>query len=60
MTNFHLFFFSEQVGDGIATGPDPENRVGGQDIGCTVRPGFCVLQVTSELGHCRARTIPPW
>jgi len=45
---------------GSPTGPDPENRVGGQDIG---RPGRSVssgLPVPGEPGHCRVRTRPPW
>ena len=40
--------------------PDPENRVGDQDIGSPGRPVSPGLQVPGELGHCRARTRPPW
>jgi len=41
-------------------GPDPENRVGDQDIRSTRRPVSSGLQVPGELGHCHARTRPPW
>jgi len=41
-------------------GPDPENRVGGQDIRSPDRPVSSGLQVPGEPGHCRARTRPPW
>jgi len=53
-------FFSVQGTGGSPTGPDPENRVGDEDIespGTSVPSG---LQVPGEAGHCRARTIPPW
>ena len=36
--------------------PDPENRVGDQDIGSPGRPVSSGLQVPGEPGHCRART----
>ena len=42
-----------------ADGPDPENRVGDQDIGSPGRPVSSELQVPSEPGHCRAGTRPP-
>jgi len=42
------------------TGPDPENRVGDQDIGSPGRPVSSGLQVPGELGHCHARTRPFW
>jgi len=42
------------------TGPDPENRVGDQDIGSPGRPVSSGLQVPGEPGHCRARTRHPW
>ena len=42
------------------TGPDPENRVGDQDIGSPGRSVCVGLQVPGELGHCRARTSLPW
>ena len=59
MANFQLFFESrEQVGS--PTGPDPENRVGNEDIGSLRRPVSCGLQVLGEPGHCRARVRPPW
>jgi len=45
---------------GGPTGPDPENRVVDQDIGSPGRPVSSRLQVPGELGHCRARTRPPW
>ena len=41
-------------------GPDPENRVGDQDIRNPGRPVSSGLQVPGEPGHCRARTRPPW
>ena len=52
-------FFSVQGAGGSPTGPDPENRVGDQDIGSPGRPVSSVLQVPGEPGHC-ARTRPPW
>jgi len=55
MVTFQLFF-SPGTG-GSPTGPDPENRVGDQDIGS---PGKSVSLVPGEPGHCRARTRPPW
>ena len=45
---------------GSPTGPDPENRVDDQDTGSPGRPVSSGLQVPGELGHCRARTRPPW
>jgi len=59
MANFQLFFSVQGTG-GSPTGPDPENRVGDQDIGS---PGWSVppgLQVPGEPGHFRARTRHPW
>ena len=41
-------------------GPDPENRVGDQDIASPGRPFSSGLQVPGEPGHYRARTRPPW
>ena len=41
-------------------GPDPENRVGDQNIGNPGRPVSSELQVPGELGYCHARTRPPW
>ena len=52
--------FSVQGTDGSPTGPDPENRVGDQDIGSPGRPFSSGLQMPCELGHCHARTRPPW
>ena len=52
--------FSVQGTDGSLTGQDPENRVGDQDTESPGRPVSSVLQVPGELGHCRARTRPPW
>ena len=60
MATFQLFFFSVQRTGGSPTGPDPENRVGDQDIGSPGRPFSSRLQVPGEPGHCRARTRPPW
>jgi len=51
--------FSVQGTGGSPTGPDPENRVGHQDNESPGRPFSSGLQVPGELGHCRARTIPP-
>ena len=53
-------FFSVQGTGGCPTGPHPENRVGDQDIGSTGRLVCSWLLVTSEPGHCRARTRPNW
>ena len=52
--------FSVQVTGSSPTGPDPENRVGDQDIGSPGRPVSSGLQVPSEPGHFRASTRPPW
>ena len=41
-------------------GPDPENRVGDQDIGSPGRPVSSGLQVLGEPGYFRARTRPTW
>ena len=41
-------------------GPDPENRVGDEDIGSPDKPVSSGLQVPSEPGHCRTRTRPAW
>ena len=54
------FFFSVQETGGSPMGPDPENRVGNQDIGNPGRPVSSGLQVPGEPEHCRARTRPPW
>ena len=54
--NGDLVFSVQGIG-GSSTGPDPENRVGDQDIRSPVSSG---LQVAGESGHCRARTRPPW
>ena len=51
-----LIVFSVQGIGGSPTGPDPENRVGDQDIGSLGRPVSCWLEVPGEPGHCRART----
>ena len=45
---------------GSLMGPDAENRVGDQDSGSPGRPVSSGLQVPGELGHCCARTRPPW
>ena len=49
--------FSVQGTGGRPTGPDPENRVGDQDIGSPCRPVSSGLQVPGEPGHC-ARIRP--
>jgi len=56
---FQLFFSVQGTG-GIWTGPDPENRVGDQDIGSPDRSVSSGLQVPIEPGHYRAGTRPPW
>ena len=56
----HFNCLSVQGIGGISTGPDPENRVGDQDIGSPGRPVSCGLQVPSEPGHFCTRTRPPW
>ena len=43
---------------GSPTGPDPENRVGDQEIGSPGRPVSSGLQVPGETWHCYARTRP--
>ena len=55
MANYQLFFSVQRTG-GSPTGPDPEIRVGDQDIGSPGRPVSSGLQVPGEPGHCRART----
>ena len=50
--------FSVQGTGGSPKGPDPENRVGDQEIGSPGRQVSSGLQVPGEPGHCRARTIP--
>ena len=52
--------FSVQRTGGSLTGPDPESRVGDQDIGNTGRPVSSGLQVPGGPTHCRARTGPLW
>ena len=59
MATFQLFF-SVQGTEGSPTGPDPENRVGDQDIGNPGRPVSSGLQVSGEPGYFRTRTRPPW
>ena len=51
-------FFSVQGTGGSPKGPDPENRVGDQDIRSPCRPVSSGLHVPGESGHCRARTRP--
>ena len=55
-----LFVFLVHGTGGSPTGPDPENRVGDQDIGGPCRPVTSGLQVPGNLGHCRARTRTRW
>ena len=58
MATFQLFFSVQGTG-GSPTGPDPENRVGDQDIESLGRPVSSGLQVPGVPGYCRARTGPP-
>jgi len=57
MVNFQLFFLVQGTG-GSPTGPDPENRVGDQDIGSPDRPVSSGLQMPSEPGalSCKNKT----
>ena len=57
--NFNCFFSVQGTG-GSLTGPDSENRVGGQETGSPGRLVSSGLQVPGEPGHCRARTRPLW
>ena len=57
MGTFQLFFSVQETG-GSPTGPDPENRVGDQDIRSPGRPVSSGLRVPGEPEHCRARTRP--
>ena len=56
---FNCFFSVQGTGDS-PRGPDPENRVGDQDIGSSGRPVSSGLQVPGEPERCRVRTRPPW
>ena len=47
MATFQLFFSVQGTG-GSPTGPEPENRVGDQDIGSSDRPVFSGLQEMSN------------
>jgi len=58
MATLSIVFLFQGTGS-IPTEPDPENRVGDQDIGSPDRPVSSILQVPGEPGHCRARTKPP-
>ena len=58
LRNFNCF--SVQGTGGSPTWPDPENRVGDQDIGSPGRPVSSTLQVPGGPGHFRARTRPPF
>jgi hypothetical protein len=51
----HFNCFLVQGTGGSPTGPDPENRVGDQDIGSPDRSDSSGLQVPGEQGHCRAK-----
>ena len=53
MANFPIVFSVEGTG-GSPSVPDPENRVGDQDIGSPGSPVSSGLQVKGEPGHCRA------
>ena len=48
---FNCFSLQERVGN--PTGPDPENRVGDQDIGSPGRPVSSALEASGESGYCR-------
>ena len=50
MATFQLFFSVQGTG-GSPTGPDPENRVGGQDTGSQGRPVSTGLLLPGESGH---------
>jgi hypothetical protein len=54
----YSIFLSVQRTVGSPTEPEPENRVVDQDIGSPGRPVSSGLQVSGEMGHCRARTRP--
>ena len=58
MATFQLFFSVQGTG-GSPTGPDPENRVGDQDIGSPGRLVYSGLQVPGQPGHCRALVTFP-
>ena len=58
MVNFQSFFSVQRTG-GSPAGPDPENRMGDQNIRSPGRPDSSGLQVTGESGHCRERTRLP-
>ena len=60
MIKFQFCLFSVKGTGGIPTGPDPENRVGDQDIGNPGRPVSSGLQDPGEPGHFRGRTRPTW
>ena len=55
-----LIVFSVQGTGGSPTGPDPENRVGDQEIGSPGRSVSSGLRELGEPGHCRARKRHPW
>ena len=57
MATFELFFSVQGTG-GSPTAPDPENRVGDQDIGSPDRPVSSGLQVPREPGalSCKNKT----
>jgi len=59
MANLQLFFSVQGIG-GSPMGPDPEKRVGDQDIGSPGRPVYSGLQVPSEPGHYLARPRSLW
>ena len=48
--DFSIVFSVQGTGDG-PTGPDPENRVGDQDMGSPGRPVSSGLQVPGVSGH---------
>jgi len=52
--------FSVQGTGGSPTGPDPESRVGDQEVGIPGRPVSSEMQVPGEPGYFRARTRTPW
>ena len=57
MANFKLFFSVQRIG-GSPTGPDPENRVGDQDIDSPGRPVSFGLQCLVSRGFVVLGDIP--
>jgi len=51
------WFFSVQGTGGSPTGPDPENRVGDHDTLIPGRPFSSGMNVPSEPGYCRVKSV---